>query len=157
MSQLSFAFGSDDRRGNSVFGDYQLPSVWEPNAPHDDNMIGKPSSAAQVEVRRQAFERYCKACLRIPDQAAWGFAQLGALADLEGNFDSNPKLVEQARKALMVSGNPTTMGRFATAKTAPRFFSPDLYLAYSRWKGQANKDADSKLPPPVMEKIDAFT
>ena len=150
---VSFLFESADWRRNQVYGDFQLPTVWEPNAPHDNNMIGKPSNAAQREVRRQAYERYCTACLRIPDQAAWGFAQLGALADLEGKFDSNSKLVEQARKALMASGKPTKMGRFATAKAAPRFFTPELYLAYAQWKGQAKNDDAFKLTEPVMARI----
>ena len=89
VSRMVSRFGSDDYRRNKVFGDYQLPPIWEPNAPHDNGMIGKPSNAAQVEVRRQAYERFCRACLRIPAKAAWGFSQLGALADLAGNFDAN--------------------------------------------------------------------
>ncbi|MGJ8724479.1 MAG: hypothetical protein ACSHYB_07975 [Roseibacillus sp.] len=152
VSGMSYAFGSDHYRRNRLFGGYQLPSVWEPQAPHDHQMRGKENNAEHVKVRHQAYRRYCRASLRLPDQAAWGFSHLVALADLEGKFDTHPVLVEQARTALKASGQPTRLGLFATAKKSPRFFSPELYLAYSRWKGK--RVELSELSEPIVAQIE---
>ena len=86
------------------------------------------------ERRYQAFERFCRAVLRIPAQSAWAFSQLSALADLQENFDQNQDLIDSAIVALQASQEVTPLGIFAKDLTGPRFYSPELYLARARWK-----------------------
>ncbi len=121
--------------GTRVYGEHQLPPLWNPDAAHSNGIKGIPSTPEMHEVRLRAYRRFCVAALQVPQQAAWAFSQLTALADLEGRFDGNSALLAYAAKALTTADEPTRLGSLGNKLTPPRFFSPELYLARAQWKG----------------------
>ena len=133
-----------------VYGDHQMPPLWEPQAGHSNSIKGKPSTPTMHETRLQAYQRFCQAALRHPSQAAWGFSSLGALADMQGNFNNSKELRDFAKLALQTSQEVTPLGVFTRSLEGPRFYSPELYLARSQWKGQP---ATTDLTPEVTTRI----
>ena len=133
-----------------VYGDHQMPPLWEPRLGHSNSIIGTPSNPHLHEIRRQACKRLCEATLRLPSQAAWGFSRLAALADLQQKFDNNQELLDYANKALQSSQEVTPLGIFGEKLEGPRFYSPELYLARSRWKGTPSS---AKFTPAIEARI----
>ena len=131
-----------------VYGEHQMPPLWQPNAGHSNSIIGIPSDAKMNNTRLEAYKRLCKATLRHPSQAAWGFSRLSALADMRSEFDSNADLIASAKAALKTSQEPTPLGSFGGNLNGPRFYTPELYLARTLWK-------DGTRIPELPKKISA--
>lgn len=150
QSRFSWVPRLDVTFNSRVYGSHQMPPLWEPLAGHSESIIGLPSTASMHEKRRKAYERFCRATLRLPHQAAWGFSRLSALADLRGEFDKNKELMNFAGRALRASSEPTALGSFGESLDGPRFYSPELYLARVRWKGGAEV---SEFTPAIEARI----
>ena len=123
-----------------VWGQYQMPPLWEPWAAHSTGYKGLPSTAEMRQDRLKVYERFCRATLRHPSLAARGFSRLASLATLQGGIDNNQNLFESALSALNSSQERTPLG----------FFSPELYLARVRWK---EKREIPKLPSKIEARI----